>query len=446
MSTHVGAKHSCATKPQGKKNRRTIIANLNLGRNERITLVIAFVAALASGVLHFRHGNAVLTFVISAAALSCLAMLVGHATEQVGSRLNAGATGVLQSALGNLPELFVCIFSLRAGLVTVVQSALIGSILANSLLVMGLAIFVGGLKHGTQRFNSEAPRMIATLMLLAVSALAIPTLAHQLHTPAAAHSEVLSAACAVVLLLVFAASLPFSLKGDPSVTPLQAAPGSTATHNAQTFGAPELEAAHFNTAATEEAAATQATPATQATTIATSSDAFSATSSDASSGVVAEEAPHAAWPMWLAVAILVFAGVGAALVSDWFVEALSPTMKSLHLSEAFTGLVIVAIAGNAVENVVGIQLAARNKPDYAISVILNSSLQIALFLIPALVLLSFVLGGAHLTLVLPPLLVAALALTSLVSTFIVYDGESIWLEGVALIGLYGIIAAAFWWG
>lgn len=150
--------------------------------------------------------------------------------------------------------------------------------------------------------------------------------------------------------------------------------------------------------------------------------------------------------MWLAVAILVFAGVGAALVSDWFVEALTPTMKSLHLSEAFTGLVIVAIAGNAVENVVGIQLAARNKPDYAISVILNSSLQIALFLIPTLVLLSFVLGGAHLTLVLPPLLVAALALTSLVSAFIVYDGESIWLEGVALIGLYGIIAAAFWWG
>ena len=385
------------------------------------------------------HGNAVLTFAVSAAALSCLALLVGHATEQVGSRLNAGATGVLQSALGNLPELFVCIFSLRAGLVTVVQSALIGSILANSLLVMGLAILVGGLKHGTQRFGSEAPRMIATLMLLAVSALAIPTLAAKLGTNASFHEEALSAVCAVVLLLVFAASLPFSLKGDPTVTPHDAP--TIATHGAQASntqipGAPELEAAHLNTASTTS---------TSTSTAATS------TSTSTSSGTplptaATDEMHHGTWPMWLAVAILVFAGVGAALVSDWFVEALTPTMKSLHLSEAFTGLVIVAIAGNAVENVVGIQLAARNKPDYAISVILNSSLQIALFLIPTLVLLSFVLGGAPLTLVLPPLLVAALALTSLVSAFIVYDGESIWLEGVALIGLYGIIAAAFWWG
>jgi Ca2+:H+ antiporter len=113
---------------------------------------------------------------------------------------------------------------------------------------------------------------------------------------------------------------------------------------------------------------------------------------------------------------------------------------------AFTGLVVVAIAGNAVENVVGVQLAVRNKPDYAISVILNSSLQVALALTPVLVLLSFVIGSTHLTLVLPPLLVAALSLATLSSTFIVYDGESIWLEGVALVGLYCIIAASFWWG
>ena len=150
--------------------------------------------------------------------------------------------------------------------------------------------------------------------------------------------------------------------------------------------------------------------------------------------------------MWLAIVILGVAGLGAAFVSDWFVEALKPATKTLGLSEAFTGLVIVAIAGNAVENVVGIQLAVKNKMDYALSVILNSSLQVALALTPILVLLSYVVSSHHLTLVLPPLLVAALGITTLVSMMIVYDGESNWMEGVALIGLYGIIAASFWWG
>jgi Ca2+:H+ antiporter len=288
---------------------------------------------------------------------------------------------VLQSGLGNLPELFVSIFALRAGLVEVVQSALIGSILGNSLLVLGLAFLLGGLRHGTQRFDSQAPRAIANLTLLAVAALAMPTLARGLHTPAAAHAEALSIACAVVLLVIFVASIPVSLQGGP------------------------------------EAVST-------------------------SGGEVAE----ALWPLWLAAVILTIAGVGAAFVSDWFVAAIQPAIATLHLSQAFTGLVVVAIAGNAVENVVGVQLAARNKPDYAISVILNSSLQVALGLGPVLVLLSLVIGGAHLTLVLPGLLVAALGLTALLSAIIVYDGESTWLEGATLIGLYGIIAASFWWG
>ena len=148
----------------------------------------------------------------------------------------------------------------------------------------------------------------------------------------------------------------------------------------------------------------------------------------------------------LTLVILIGAGVGAAFVSDWFIAALTPAITTLHISQAFTGLVIVALAGNAVENVVGVQLAARNQQDYAISVILNSSLQIALGLIPVLVLLSFVIGGAHLTLVLPPLLVAALGLTAILTTVIIYDGESTWLEGLALMGLYCIIAVSFWWG
>jgi Ca2+:H+ antiporter len=118
----------------------------------------------------------------------------------------------------------------------------------------------------------------------------------------------------------------------------------------------------------------------------------------------------------------------------------------LHISQAFAGLVIVAIAGNAVENVVGIRLAMKNKPDFAISVVLNSSLQVALALTPILVILSYFFTPVALTLVLPPLLVVALALAAILSALIVYDGESNWLEGLALIGLYIMIAISFWWG
>jgi Ca2+:H+ antiporter len=352
-----------------------------LERKQALIFVIAIGASLLGGVLSLAGGGAVPTFIVTATALATLAAIVGVATEALGSRLGPGTTGVLQSALGNLPELFFGIFALRAGLVTVVQSALVGSILGNSLLVLGLAFIVGGVRHGPQRFNTGPPRSIATLTVLAVAALAIPTLAANLHAPAGAHLDQLSIACALILILVFALSIPSSLSGAPSAV------------------------------TTEPAASTADT-----------------------------------WPLWFATLVLVVAGASSAFVSDWFVNALGPAIATLHISQAFAGLVIVALAGNAVENVVGVQLAAHNKPDYAISVILNSSLQVALGLIPALVLLSFVVGGAHLTLVLPPLLLAALGLAAGLGGLIVYDGESTWLEGVILVGLYSIVAAAFWWG
>jgi Ca2+:H+ antiporter len=143
--------------------------------------------------------------------------------------------------------------------------------------------------------------------------------------------------------------------------------------------------------------------------------------------------------------MLAVAGVAAALVSDWFIDALTPAIEQLGISQTFAGLVIVAIAGNAVENVVGIQLAARNRADYALSVILQSPLQIALVLAPVVV-LTAPLVGATFTLVLSPLLVAVLAIAVLVTVVVVLDGESTWLEGAALVGLYAMIAASFWWG
>ena len=350
-------------------------------KKEKIIIGLAAFITIIAGILHYVGVNEVIAFFVTAAALALLAVVVGDATEQLGSRLGPGATGILQSGLGNLPELFVCIFALRAGLAEVVQAALVGSILGNSLLVFGMALFLGGLKNGTQRFKSETPKMIATLMILAVAALMIPTLAKELHTPAETHVDSLDIFCAIVLLVLLAASTIFSVKGDKAVSPN-----------------PE------------------------------------------------DNDQHPEWSLGLTIGVLAVAGVGAGFVSEWFVSALEPAMKALNITEAFAGLVVVAIAGNAIENIVGIQLAWRNQADYAVSVILNSSLQVALGLFPVLVLLSFVLGGAILTLTLSPLLVVALALSTVVTAFVVYDGESIWLEGLALIGLYCIIAASFWWG
>jgi Ca2+:H+ antiporter len=166
--------------------------------------------------------------------------------------------------------------------------------------------------------------------------------------------------------------------------------------------------------------------------------------STSSAPAMEQEPPR--WPVPLAVGLLAAAGLLAAFVSDWFVTALQPAMAALNVSETFAGLVIVAIAGNAIENVVGVQLAARNHSEYAFSVIINSPLQIALVLAPALVLLSQVFGFAALTLVFTPLLVVSVALAVVIAVVITVDGESTWLEGAALIGVYVVIATTFWWG
>ena len=367
------------TAPVPAAPRRTV-AEL-LGRRGVILVAVAAVGSLITLLLELVDGNPTLTFAASAVALAGLAGLVGEATEQLGGRFGPGLTGVLQSALGNLPELFIGIFSLRAGLIVVVQSALIGSILANSLLVLGLAFVFGGLKNGTQTFGVRPVRMIATLLVVAVAALMIPTLATAPGAPDAGHAKELSVIVAVVLLVLFAASIPFSVRGGPGAIAIES----------------DLEVGRT-------------------------------------------------WPIQLALGVLLAAGAGSALVSDWFVDSLRPALAQLGISEAFAGLVIVAIAGNAVENVAGVQQALRNKADLAISLILNSSLQVALALIPALVLISIVVGGPALTLVASPLLIGALGLSVILGAFIVFDGESTWLEGLALIALYVIIAASVWFG
>lgn len=357
-----------------------------LNRSDLILLGAATVLCVTAGASHYAEGNSVLRFVIAGAAVTSLASLVGRSVEQLGDRLGPGGTGVLQSALGNLPELFICIFALKSGLVEVVQAAIIGSILANLLLVLGLCFVVGGLRHGTQKLGSQRAKSISMLMLLSVTALAIPSVAHWVHSPAEPHEKTFSLIVSVVLLVLFALSLPASLRRES--------------------GTPD--------------------------------------GPDSSTGESDNQAPR--WPIALAVGMLAVAGAAAAFVSDWFVDALTPAMNSLDISQAFAGLVIVAIAGNAIENVVGVQLAARNQSEYAFSVVLNSPIQIGLVLAPVLVIVSQVFGLATLTLVFSPMLVIALMLAVILVAFIAIDGESDWLEGATLIALYAVIATAFWWG
>jgi Ca2+:H+ antiporter len=349
--------------------------------SDRVVIGLSVAFTVAAGLTHYLGGGAVFAFVAAAAAVTLLAALVGRSVEQLGDRFGPGATGVLQSALGNLPELFISLFALKAGLVAVVQAALIGSILANLLLVLGLCFVVGGLKHGTQSLDSGRARGITALMLVSVAAMVMPSVAQFIHAPAANHETTLSIIASVVLLLLFILTLPASLRrGDDR-------------------GRPQDEGA---------------------------------------------EPPR--WRLAFAVGMLAVSAVAAAFVSDWFVDALQPAMDAIGISEAFAGLVVVAIAGNAIENVVGVQLAAKNRSEYAFAVVINSPLQIALVLAPVLVILSSVLGLASLTLVFSPLLVVSVAIAVLLNAFITFDGKSTWIEGAGLIALYVVIASTFWWG
>jgi Ca2+:H+ antiporter len=349
-------------------------------RFERSDYVL-FAVSLAAVLLAFftRGQQNVFAFVCAAAAVAVLAAVVGRSVEQLGDRFGPGATGVLQSALGNLPELFIALFALKAGLVGVVQAALIGSILANLLLVMGLCFVVGGVRHGTQKLDSGRAQFIGVMLLVSVAAMVFPSVAAYVHTPAESHETTLSMIAAVVLLVLFALSLPASIRKSDQP------------------------------------------------------------------GVVSEKEPPR-WTLPVAIGLLAAAAVAAAFVSDWFVDALQPAMQVLNISETFSGLVIVAIAGNAIENVVGLQLAARNESEMAFAVVINSPLQIALVLAPVLVIASNLLGFTALTLVFSPMLVVAVLLAVILAIVITFDGRSNWLEGAALVGLYCIIAASFWWG
>jgi Ca2+:H+ antiporter len=364
---------------------------------ERSTLFLIVVLSALAGAANYQAWPAVPRFAIATLALAGLAWVVSFATEQLGERFGPGVTGMMQSTLGNLPELFVVIFALQKGELIVAQTAIIGSVLANALLVLGLVIVVGARRSqdGIMRFSKRLPRDTATLLQVTVFIIVLLGLAVASHDPASHHVKAISAIGAVCLLVVYLAWVVPYLRSDT-------APGS------------ELD---------------------------TRSDAYAREGSSAEEGSPerAQGQPVPRLSLGLTLVLLIVAGTASAFVSDWFVNGLEPAIGVLHISQAFAGLVIVAIAGNAVENTAGLVLAYKRRSDLAISVVKNSVAQIAAFLFPLLVLVSFLLSTT-LTFALAPVYIGALALTALALWQVTGDGEAAEFEGWALVALYVILA------
>ena len=344
-------------------------------------LAIALLTALA-GVADYGNWAAVPRFGVATLALAGLAWMVSFATEQLGERFGPGVTGMMQSTLGNLPELFVVIFALQKGELIVAQTAIVGSIFANALLVLGLVIVVGARRadDGMMRFSKRLPRDTATLLQVTVFILVLLGLSLGAHDPASHHVKAISAVGAVCLLVVYLAWVVPYLRADSQP---ESAPAGSAPEQAE-VRTPRLS-------------------------------------------------------LRFTLTLLVVAGTASAFVSDWFVNALAPAIVQLHISQAFAGLVIVAIAGNAVENTAGLVLAWKGRSDLAISVVKNSVAQIAAFLFPLLVLVSFLLATT-LTFALAPVLIGALALTALALWQVTGDGQAAEFEGWALVALYVVLA------
>ena len=341
-------------------------------RIERAAVAIVAAAGGLAALAHFDHWATLVAFAIATLALAGMAWIVSFSTEQVGERLGTAATGLLQATLGNLPELFVVIFALRAGERAVAQSAIVGSLFATAMLVLGLTLLVGAAAGpgGIMRFRPNVARDAATLLMVCAFIIVIVSFSVSSGV-AAGHVKTISAVAAVLLLTVYLAWVIPYVRRD------QRASGGGG-------GKARLS-------------------------------------------------------MAVALGLLVAAGVGAGLVSDWFVDALAPAIHQLHISQAFAGLVIVAIASNAVEHVVGIVLAARRQSDLAISVVVNSVAQIAAFLFPALVLISLTMHTS-LTFSLRPVYIGALAATAIVIWLITEDGEGHPYEGWALVVTYVVLA------
>lgn len=323
-----------------------------------------------------------LTFVFSALAIIPLARLMGTATEVIAHKLGSGIGGFLNASFGNAAELIIAIAALRGGQVEVVKASITGAILGNILLVLGAAVLAGGIGREKQTFNATAALSGSALMFLAVTAMAIPDLFHLARGDAGLPVlRPMSIGISCVLLVIYALSLLFALK----------------THKHLYAG---------------EDAGTE------------------------------EEVPP--WSQKKAVVVLIGATLGVVVAAEFLVKAIEPAIASFGFTHTFIGVVVIAIIGNAAEHSTAVMMALKNKMDLAFNIAFESSKQIALFVAPLLVLISVPMG-VNLTLEFSHMEVVGMAVGVGAATLIGMDGESNWLEGVMLLGVYAILAVAFFY-
>jgi Ca2+:H+ antiporter len=324
-----------------------------------------------------------LVFVAAALAILPLAGLMGRATEALAERSGEGVGGLLNATFGNAAELIIALAALRAGLHDVVKASIAGSIVGNILLVLGAAMLAGGLRYPEQHFNASGARSQATLLTLAAIALILPAAykaTSSTHLPAGL--GLLSVSISVVLLAVYALFLVFSL----------------VTHKALFSGS--LASGH--------------------------------------------DAAHlASWSTARATAVLAAATVLVAWISEILVGAIEPTAHEFGLSNVFVGVFVVAILGNAAEHATAVSAALKNRMDLSLSIAIGSSVQVALFVAPVLVLASLVIGPAPMDLVFSAGLVLTVLLSVLITGQVAGDGRSDWLKGVQLLAVYVILGLAF---
>jgi Ca2+:H+ antiporter len=348
----------------------------------RVFLLAVAIATALAGLSDYMRWAPLPRFLLATLALTGVAWLMTFATEEAGEHLGPAVTGALQATIANLPELFVILFALNAGDLVVAQTAIVGSMLANALLLLGIVIVVGAGRtdDGVMRFSKRLPNDTVTLLLVMLFAIVFSSSALKLNGRASSAGDVrtISVVSAACLLGIYAVWLGPQLR----------------------LGARKAQADHARA--------------------------------------------RGRLPLAPALALLGVSAVAAAFVSDWFIAALKPAIEVLHISRQFAGLVIVAIAGNAIEHVASVALAARGRSDLAISIVKNSVAQIAGFLFPLMVLVSFALS-TRLTFSLSPVYIGALALMTLAVWQVSGDGRASAFEGLSLISLYAIVAvvAAF---
>jgi len=342
-----------------------------------VAVGVVFALAAVAGVLHTLGVSDVVVFVVSLAALSGLAWLVSAATEAAGHRLGPDVTGILQSVFANLPEIFVVLFALAAGELIVAWTAVLGSIFANALLALGAVQVIGAAvsDDGTMHFEERLPVETTTLLVIAMSVIVLLGLAGASGRPPE-HVTAISNIASVLLLVVFGTWITRYIR----------------------------DALRERGEHPQESESGQGQPSVA-----------------------------------LSLTLLALAATSSGLVADWFISSLAPAIQTLHIPEAFAGLVIVGIAGNAVENFAGLLFAARHQNDLAMSVVIHSVNQIALLVFPILILASS-LFATHLTFRLPPLYIGALGLSAIVLWQVTADGRAYLYEGLGLIAIYVIVA------